>query len=90
MTLSTKQKQQLKAKAHALNPVVFIGTGGFTDSVRKEIERALDDHELIKIRIQENDRHTRQALYAEVCQATAAHAVQLIGKVAIIYRKNEK
>jgi RNA-binding protein len=90
MTLSTKYKQQLKAQAHPLNPIVYIGTNGFTDSVRKEIERALHDHELIKIRILETDRQLRQLLFTEICQATTAHPIQLIGKVGILYRKSDK
>ncbi len=90
MSLSTKYKQQLKAQAHPLNPIVYIGTNGFTDAVRKEIDRALNDHELIKIRMLETDRKVRQQLYAEICEATTAHPIQLIGKIGVLYRKSEK
>ncbi len=63
MTLTTKQKQQLKAKAHNLKPIVFIGNNGLTDNVKNEIDRGLNDQELIKIRISENDRQIRQELF---------------------------
>lgn len=88
MSLATKHKQELKAKAHKLKPVVLIGNQGFTDAVKKEINRALNDHELIKVRIQGQDRDARRELLAEICQSNQAEPVQLIGNVGIIYRKN--
>jgi RNA-binding protein len=56
MPYTTKFKQQLKAKAHKLKPIVIVGNNGFTESVKKEIERGLIDHELIKIRINAADK----------------------------------
>ena len=88
MSLSVKHKQRLKAKAHALNPVVFIGQQGITENVINEINRNLTDHELIKIRIQENDREMRHEMFHATCEAVLGEAVQLIGKIGIIYRKN--
>ncbi len=86
--LSSKQRQQLKAKAHNLNPIIFIGNNGFTDNIKNDIDRGLNDHELIKIRIQA-ERDVREDLFLEICEAVRAHPVQLIGGIGIIYRKNE-
>jgi RNA-binding protein len=88
MAITTKQKQQLKAQAHKLKPIVGIGHQGLTESVINEINRALDDHELIKVRINA-ERDERKELYAAVCEATGAEALNLIGGIAIIYRKSE-
>ena len=88
MSLATKQKQQLKAKAHALKPIVFIGNNGLSDNVKTEIELALTDHELIKIRIQTNDREIKRELFAEICLFHHAEPIQLIGSMGTIYRKN--
>jgi len=88
MPLATKQKQQLKAKAHSLKPVVFIGNNGLSDNVNTEIDRALTDHELIKIRIQTADREIKRELFAEICLSHHAEPIQLIGSIATIYRKN--
>jgi len=85
--LTTKYKQQLKGKAHKLKPIVFIGNNGLTDNVKKEIDRALTDHELIKIRIQESDREIRQALFAEICGWVKGHPIQLIGGIGVIFRE---
>lgn len=88
MALSSKEKQQLKAQAHKLKPVVYIGNNGLSEAVNKEIDRALHDHELIKIRIQTNDRELRKELFSQICEANQAEGVQLIGSIAVIYRKN--
>lgn len=87
MPLNTKQKQQLKGLAHQLKPVVMLGNQGFTEAVKKELERALFDHELIKIRIASTDRDLRKALFAEIAEATGAELVQIIGSMGVLYRK---
>lgn len=88
MPITTKFKQVLKGKAHKLNPIIFIGNNGLTDNVKNEIDRGLTDHELIKIKIHGADRKMRQELFAEICKTARADAVQLIGGVGVIYRKN--
>ena len=90
MPITTKFKQELKGKAHKLKPVVIIGMNGLTANVKNEIDRALNDHELIKIRVQAEDRDTRRELFAEACLSQKAEAVQLIGGVGVIYRKNKE
>lgn len=88
MSLTIKQKQQLKAKAHALKPVVLLGQNGLTDAVQLEIEQALLDHELIKIRIPALDRDERKEAIEAICQARQAELVQTVGFIAVLYRKN--
>lgn len=90
MTLTTKTRQQLKGKAHKLKPVIMIGNKGLTPAVNKEIDQALHDHELIKIRIQTNDRELRRELFAQICAANEAELVQIIGSIGVVYRiKND-
>lgn len=88
MTLTPKARQQLKAKAHKLKPVVLIGNKGLTAAVKNEIDIALDDHELIKVRLSTNDREEKIAMAEEICESAKAELVQLIGKIGVIYRKN--
>lgn len=88
MALTPKGRQVLKARAHKLKPVIMIGNHGLTDAVKKETERALQDHELIKVRVAGADRETRRALIAELCEALQAQLVQSIGNIAVIYRVN--
>jgi len=85
--LTPAQRQALKGRAHALDPVVLIGNAGLTAAVLAEIHRALDSHELIKIRILGADRQARDRLLVEICSVTGAAPVQHIGKVIVVFRE---
>jgi putative YhbY family RNA-binding protein len=85
MTLA--ERRALKARAHALDPVVLIGDGGLTAAVLKEIDRSLNAHELIKVRIAGEDRDARLDTLHLVCENLGAIAVQHIGKTLVIYRQ---
>jgi RNA-binding protein len=85
--LTARQRAHLKAQAHALEPVVQIGTAGLTGSVVAEVDRALTAHELIKVKIGGDDRADRVALGDELCSRTGAAAVHRVGKVLILFRK---
>lgn len=82
-------KKQLKAQAHALNPVVMIGQAGLTEEVLKEINLALDAHELIKVRIRA-ERDDRKVISMEIAKSTLAENIQSIGQISVFYRKNPK
>lgn len=90
MKLTPKKRQELKGLAHKLKPVIMIGNNGFSDAVSKETDRALNDHELIKIKIALEDRDARKAIVADIVSATSAELVQQIGKIIVIYRKKEE
>ncbi len=87
MPLDKKTKQAFMAKAHKLKPVVMIGIKGLTENTNMEIDRALHDHELIKIRIQNSDRELKQQMFKDICGAAKAEAVHFIGGIGVIYRK---
>ena len=89
-TLTTEQKQYLKGLAHNRQPVVMIGNHGLTPAVIKEVELALNAHELIKIKAGSNELETRRAWMDEICASTGAAPVQQIGKVLVIYRTASK
>lgn len=85
--LSNIENKKLRAIGHALNPVVMLGSNGLTESVLEETERALNDHELIKVKIAGEDRELRQQLIDELATQTHSQIVQKIGKVVLLYRK---
>lgn len=87
MSLSNAQKKQLRLTGHTLNPVVMIAGNGLTENVLAEIDRALEDHELIKVRYNILDRDIRNSLISETCKVLKCDTVQTIGKVALLYRK---
>lgn len=83
--LTPRQRQALKARAHALEPVVQVGQHGLTDNVIRETDRSLTAHELIKVRIA-GGRDERQALLETLSEKTDAAVVQSVGKVAVLWR----
>ena len=88
--LSNAELRQLRAIAHKLNPVVRIGGNGLSTGVVQEVNRALDDHELIKIKIAVGDRGLRDTLIASLCADTQASLVQRIGNTATLLRRSDQ
>jgi len=85
--LAPGERRALRARAHALDPVVLIGDGGLTAAVLEEIDRSLNAHELIKVRVAGEDRDARSDTLRRVCEDLGASAVQQIGKILVIYRQ---
>jgi len=83
--LSGKQRRWLRGQAHTLKPVVQLGGKGLTDTVVAEVDRSLDAHELIKVRLV-GERDERAAVAADLADRVEADAVGLTGKIAIFYR----
>lgn len=89
MLLDNKQIKAFRSIGHRLNPIIQISSG-LNDNIHAELERALNDHELIKIKFAAMERESKQALLDEVCQGHQATLVQKIGHVALIYRAAKK
>jgi len=90
MSLTAADKKQYRAIAHNLNPVIIVGDKGLSEGLMDELNRALDDHELVKIKIAIGDRDERAALITEITSKSKSELVQSIGKVAVLLRKNVK
>ncbi len=84
--LTPRQRAQLKARAHALEPIVQLGQAGLTDAVVAEADRALAAHALIKIRVGGADRDARVVMVEELCARVDAALVQRVGRVAVLWR----
>jgi RNA-binding protein len=86
LKLTPAERSELRAEAHALNPVVMIGEAGLTPTVLKEINLSLNSHGLIKVRVFGDDREARIGMYETICEKLSALPVQHIGKLLIIFR----
>lgn len=86
LKLTPAERSELRAEAHALNPVVMIGEAGLTPTVLKEIDGSLKSHGLIKVRVFGDDREARLAMYDTICEKLSAAQIQHIGKLLVIYR----
>lgn len=84
--LALVPRPDLKARAHALKPVVWIGSAGLSENVMHELDQGLRSHELIKVKVASDERHTRTAFLNEICDRLGARPVQHIGKILVIYR----
>jgi RNA-binding protein len=84
--LTPRQKKHLRALAHHLEPIVRVGQHGLTPGVATETGRALESHELIKVKI-DAEGNDRKQLAGEIAAGTGSDVVGVIGKVVILYRK---
>jgi RNA-binding protein len=84
--LSERQRRHLRGLAHALKPVIRLGSAGLTAAVAAETARALETHELIKVKAPGGEREARDALFAALVRQTGSALVQRIGNVAVLYR----
>jgi RNA-binding protein len=84
--LSSRDRSRLKARAHALEPVVRVGQAGATPQVVAEVNRALAAHELIKVSVAADDRDDRAAIGDELARLTDAAVVHRVGKILILWR----
>ncbi|MBN7770667.1 ribosome assembly RNA-binding protein YhbY [Marinobacter daepoensis] len=90
MSLSPEQRRAYRAIAHNLKPVIIVGDKGLSEGLQEELDRALNDHELIKIKIASQDREARQEAIQALCEVSGAELVQTIGKIAVILRRAKK
>ena len=87
--MQTRLLKQYRAIAHKLNPIVTIGANGITDNIKLELDRALNDHELVKIKVNIGDRDQRSAAINELAAHCSAKIVQTIGRTATLLRPTE-
>jgi RNA-binding protein len=86
VSLTTRERAHLKARAHGLEPVVKVGQAGVSQAVAAEADRALTAHELIKVRIDGSDRDARVTLGDDLATRTDAAVVSRVGKVLVLWR----
>jgi RNA-binding protein len=89
MALSEKQRKYLRRLGHSMNPVVLLGNAGLTEGVVNELDRALTDHELVKVGARVGGRGARDAALEELAQRTSSEIVQRIGNVGVFYRRRK-
>jgi RNA-binding protein len=88
MTLSSKERAELRAKAHHLAVTVHVGHQGITDTLRGALDDALRTKELVKVQFSKNADVKAKDAANELAAAVAAEVVQVIGRTAALYREN--
>ncbi|MBR9828962.1 MAG: YhbY family RNA-binding protein [Oceanospirillales bacterium] len=86
MSLTPEQKKHFRTLGHKLNPIVMVAGNGLTENIQLEVDRALEDHELIKVKFSVGDRAIKREMIRQMCGIVEAELVQEIGNIALIYR----
>ncbi|MBQ3000115.1 MAG: YhbY family RNA-binding protein [Oscillospiraceae bacterium] len=88
--LTSKERAELRSQANTLDTTLMVGKGGVTDAVIAEAENQLESRELVKGKVLEGAMMTPREVCDEICEATGAEGVGVIGTKFIIYRFSEK
>jgi RNA-binding protein len=88
--LSSRGRQHLRGLANELRPIVQVGTGGVTESVVAAVNAALEDHELVKIKVGKGVSDEREATGAELATACGAELCQVIGRTIVLFRPRDR
>jgi RNA-binding protein len=90
MPISPDRKKQFRTIGHKLNPIVTIAGNGVSEGVLIELNRALDDHELIKVKLALPEREDRKTVVEKLSRLPGVEIIQEIGKVVLLYKPNKK
>ena len=88
MTLTSKQRSELRAEAHHLTPTVHVGQHGVTPALIQSLDDALRARELVKIQLGRQPELDARELAGQLAAESDSDVVQVIGKTATLYRKN--
>jgi len=86
--LRGSQRKFLRGLAHRIRPIVLIGGSGITEAVVEAVDRALLDHELIKVRMRQPE--DKKAMAAELAKQTGSQLCGVVGHMAILYKAHPK
>ena len=84
------QKKYLRGLAHQKKAIVMVGNQGLTDNVMTEIGKALDFHELIKIKVRVGDRKDRDEVLSKIVAQQGCQLIQRVGNTATLFKRNRK
>lgn len=88
MQLDNATLKRLKGIGHELKPIVMIGNNGITPAIIEEVERALNDHELIKVKLPAGSKEERDTVCEQLANETNSEVIHSIGRMALLLRKN--
>ena len=88
--LTSKERAELRSQATTLDTTLMVGKSGITDALIAETENQLNTHELVKGKVLEGAMMTPREVLDELCEATGAEGVAVIGTKFVIYRFSQK
>ena len=88
--LTGKQKRFLRSKAHNIDPTFQIGKAGVGENMIEQLKDILENRELIKIHVLQNNFDDKNELANELSQATKSELVQVIGSMIVLYKESQE
>lgn len=88
MSLTSRERAELRAEAHHLRPLVHLGQGGVAETVISSLDDALRTHELVKVALPRQGELPASEVADKLAEQVGAEVVQVIGKTATLYRHN--
>jgi RNA-binding protein len=88
MPITSKQRAELRAEANRLAATVHVGNQGLSDTLLQTVHDALRTRELVKIQLGKHLEESPKQLAGEIAGLVKADVVQVIGRVATLYREN--
>ncbi len=83
--LTNAQIRKFKAAAQLLEPMLKVGKAGLSDAFIATVSRALDQHELVKIKFSEF-KEQKKELAPLLAEKTSSHLVMRVGNVMVLHR----
>ena len=88
MTITGKERAELRAEAHHLDPLVQLGAQGITPTLLTSLDDVLRTRELVKVQLGRPVEEKPRAIAERLARETGAVVVQVIGRTATLYREN--
>jgi RNA-binding protein len=88
MSLTSKERADLRAEAHHLTAIVHVGHQGITPTLLHALDDALRTRELVKVQLSKQAEETPKVLATRLAAEVGADVVQVIGRTATLYREN--
>lgn len=88
--ITGKQRAKLKALSHGVRPLIQIGKAGSTEGFYQQLDKLLEDHELVKMVVLKNSPEELEGIIPEILEKTQSEFVQSIGNKLTIYRKSKE
>ena len=88
--LTSKQRAEFRAQANSIDTTLMVGKEGVTEAVAAEADRLLTARELVKGKVLEGALMSPREVSDEICEATGADGVAVVGNKFVIYRFSEK
>jgi RNA-binding protein len=86
--MNGKERAELRAEAHHLDPAVHVGHQGLTPTVIGSLDDALRTRELVKVKITNKDVMKPKDAANALALATNSAVIQVIGRTATFFREN--